>query len=68
MPNAMLCEIVPLASDFPAVAYVPTAGKRSGDYSAYLGLVLTDPLTGFPFPGNIIPPNRLGSIWVWRVP
>jgi hypothetical protein len=37
---------------------VPTLAERSGDFSA-LGTTITDPLTGLPFPGNIIPANRI---------
>ncbi|HXW04129.1 MAG TPA: carboxypeptidase-like regulatory domain-containing protein, partial [Vicinamibacterales bacterium] len=46
---------------------VPTAAMRRGDFSELLGpntffsgtRVIMDPLTGQPFPGNIIPGNRL---------
>jgi outer membrane receptor protein involved in Fe transport len=53
---------------------VPTAQQRSGDFSALLaqGIVIYDPATAFlnkdgrierlPFPGNIIPANRLSPI------
>jgi outer membrane receptor protein involved in Fe transport len=37
---------------------VPTAAARGGDLSAY-GVNIYDPLTGQPFPGNVIPPGRL---------
>jgi hypothetical protein len=46
---------------------VPTAAMRAGDFSELLGpnqffnsaQIIKDPLTGQPFPGNIIPANRL---------
>ena len=46
---------------------VPTEAMRNGDFSQLLGTnpfysspqVIRDPLTGLPFPGNIIPANRL---------
>jgi hypothetical protein len=39
---------------------VPTPAMRNGDFSALLpGRVIRDPLTGQPFPGNIIPPDRI---------
>ena len=39
---------------------VPTAAMRDGDFSALLpGTVIRDPLTGLPFPGNIIPRERI---------
>jgi Carboxypeptidase regulatory-like domain len=39
-------------------ANVPTAAMRNGDFSAST-IILKDPLTGQPFPGNIIPANRI---------
>ena len=46
---------------------VPTEKMRNGDFSELLGSnpfysspqIIRDPLTGLPFPGNIIPANRL---------
>ncbi len=46
---------------------VPTAAMRGGDFSELLGAnkffsspqIIRDPLTGQPFPGNIIPASRL---------
>ncbi len=46
---------------------VPTPAMRRGDFSELLGpnqfystpKTITDPLTGAPFPGNVIPTNRL---------
>jgi hypothetical protein len=48
---------------------VPTAAERNGDFSqtVYPGsspaepVVITDPTTGAPFNGNIIPPDRINS-------
>ncbi len=46
---------------------VPTAAERQGDFSQALnattGLPVTifDPTTGNPFPGNVIPQNRISS-------
>jgi hypothetical protein len=39
-------------------ATVPTAEMRAGDFSG-ASFTVRDPLTGEPFPGNIIPPERL---------
>lgn len=39
----------------------PTAAERRGDFSAG-GTTIVDPLTGQPFPGNVIPDNRLDPI------
>ena len=51
-----------------SVVTVPTEAMRRGDFSELLNpnngfftgaRTIIDPLTGQPFPGNIIPPNRL---------
>ena len=39
-------------------ANVPTAAMRNGDFSATT-IVVNDPLTGEPFPGNVIPADRI---------
>jgi len=39
---------------------VPTQAQRSGDYSG-VATAIKDPTTGNPFPGNIIPANRIDS-------
>ena len=42
---------------------VPTIKQRQGDFSELLpGRVIYDPLTGQPFPGNIIPQSRFSSV------
>jgi hypothetical protein len=53
---------------------VPTAAQRNGDFSALLsqGIIIYDPATAFlnsagrverlPFPGNVIPANRISQI------
>jgi hypothetical protein len=39
---------------------VPSAAMRNGDFSALLpGRVIRDPLTGQPFPNNVIPQDRI---------
>jgi hypothetical protein len=44
---------------------MPTLLERSGDFSQSVGpqgpVTIYDPLTGSPFPGNIIPQNRMNS-------
>src|SRR3954453_17069377 len=51
-------------------ATVPTAKMRAGDFSELLvpnngffntAQIIKDPLTGQPFPGNVIPSNRLSA-------
>lgn len=39
----------------------PTAAMRTGDFSGY-SATITDPNTSAPFPGNIIPPNRIDQV------
>jgi len=60
---------VALETNYTVPAYVPTAAERIGDFTAYAGLTLMDPLTGGPFPGgNTIPANRLDTVFAWRIP
>ena len=40
---------------------LPTVAFKKGDFSK-LGQVITDPTTGQPFPGNIIPSDRISSV------
>ncbi len=42
------------------VENIPTTSMLAGDYSAQ-STILTDPLSGTPFPNNIIPASRIGS-------
>jgi hypothetical protein len=45
------------------VAYPLTSAERTGDFSALLpSQVITDPDTGLPFPGNIIPGNKIDTV------
>jgi len=68
VPNQTFCEdrigLGP-ASTYDTV-YVPSAEERSGRHSAFSGL-LRDPDTGVPFPNGIIPPNRFGGVYAWRI-
>lgn len=48
-----------------ATSTIPTLGMRSGDFSDLLtqnNKAIIDPLTGAPFPGNIIPQDRLDPL------
>lgn len=47
-------------ADRPSDRYstVPSAAMRAGDFSATTS-VIRDPQTGLPFPGNVIPANRI---------
>ncbi|HVO97032.1 MAG TPA: TonB-dependent receptor [Bryobacteraceae bacterium] len=39
---------------------MPTQAQRAGDFSS-LPTPILDPATGVPFPGNMIPPNRIAA-------
>jgi len=39
-------------------AVMPTSAERAGDFS-HSPIVVRDPLTGLPFPGNVIPADRI---------
>ena len=41
---------------------LPHPADRTGDFSNRLDVTVLDPLTGDPFPGNIIPPARLDPV------
>jgi hypothetical protein len=42
----------------PSLQTLPTTLMRSGNFSQ-ISTVIKDPVTGLPFPGNIIPPERI---------
>ncbi|HEY7058958.1 MAG TPA: hypothetical protein VH458_20640, partial [Vicinamibacterales bacterium] len=42
------------------LAHVPTAAERAGDFNQS-AIVVHDPFTGQPFPGNQIPQNRMSA-------
>jgi hypothetical protein len=65
-PNQRFCEPVQLSPNFFAITYVPTAQERNGDFSPFAGLLI-DPLANQPFVNGIIPANRLGDIFAWRI-
>lgn len=52
--------------DFKNSALLPTAAERGGDFSQSIfqgrPVTIIDPLTGQPFPGNIIPAGRISPI------
>lgn len=50
-------------SESVSTAIVLTPAQRSGDFSATSAPII-DPTTGNPFPGNIIPQNRLNPVSV----
>lgn len=45
----------------PIQLLVPTAGQRAGDLSSLTNAPIIDPTTGNPFPGNVIPANRISQ-------
>jgi len=49
--------------EYSGTGIVPDAKMQTGDFSELLpDTVLTDPTTGQPFPGNIIPASRVSSV------
>lgn len=55
-----LRQFLPLQVDR---ASVPTALMRIGNFSELLPTtIIRDPVTGLPFPGNIIPPDRINPV------
>ncbi len=55
-------ERFPLRDETIFNSNVPTLALRKGDFSSLLpGTVIRDPLTGTPFTGNVIPPERLSQ-------
>jgi hypothetical protein len=44
-----------------STAILPTTAERSGDFSG-ISTKIVDPITNQPFPGNIIPASRLGTL------
>ena len=67
--NQQFCSKVMLAPNYTLNAYVPTASERLGDFSADgFGAAFIDPTKNQPFPGGVIPPNELGTVYAWRIP
>jgi outer membrane receptor protein involved in Fe transport len=44
-----------------SISGLPSTAERAGNFSA-LGRTITDPATGQPFPGNVIPTSRISPI------
>ncbi len=49
------------------IGTVPTAAQKTGDFSHYVDaagkvIPIYDPLTGLPFPGNVIPSSRFSAL------
>src|ERR1035437_5058352 len=65
--NQQFCGTVTLAPGYTAVAYVPTAAERAGDFNPFAGLLLDPLANNTPFPGGIIPASRLPSPMAWRI-
>jgi hypothetical protein len=55
-----------IVTNTTSVQDTPTEAMRAGDFSQLLNLpkpiVVVDPLTGSPFPGNTVPSNRLNPV------
>ncbi len=66
VPNQKYCDQVQLAQGLFVNAYVPTQAERTGDFSAFEGL-LVHPDTRESFPGGKMPQPTGGSLWAWRI-
>src|SRR5439155_2743469 len=44
-----------------ALTRVPSARQRAGDFSEF-SVTIVDPASGVPFPGNVIPANRIDPV------
>ncbi|HEY3739214.1 MAG TPA: carboxypeptidase regulatory-like domain-containing protein, partial [Bryobacteraceae bacterium] len=53
-------EMLRIRNETQAIALVPTAAQRAGNFSGS-GTAPIDPLTKLPFPGAIIPANRISQ-------
>ena len=51
----------------PSIAFVPTDQERTGDFSD-IPIVLKDPATGQPFPGNQIPVSGPAQFFLQHIP
>jgi len=49
-----------VSGSFGGTAFVPPAAYRTGNFSG-AGVTIFDPVTGQPFPGNVIPAGRIQS-------
>jgi uncharacterized protein (TIGR03437 family) len=74
-PNQEYCGLVTLADGYDVTAYVPTAAEKSGNFSAFSGL-LVDPHTNSPFPHGVFPngviptfylPPAMPNVFAWRI-
>ncbi len=66
--NELYCDSsVQLApGQYYTSVYVPSAAERSGNFSAFAGL-LVNPANNQPYPGGMIPSNQLGQIFAFRI-
>ena len=64
--NQQFCDFVQLVPGAQALAYVPSAAERTGDFSAFAGLLI-DPTTGTPVSDGVLSPQT-STFWAWRVP
>jgi hypothetical protein len=75
--SQQVCSPLQLAPGVYCNAYIPTTGERSGDFSAFAGLLLDpDPTkNNQPFPGGIVDPSRFDPgntadkfpLYPWRI-
>ncbi len=66
-PNQMFCGTVQLSPGIPVAAYVPTAAERTGNFSAFAGLLVDPSNSGSLFSGGVIPSSRIPGTLAWRI-
>jgi hypothetical protein len=72
LPNALgsegFCEEpIQLAPGYYAYAAVPYVAERQGDFGS-IPTQLTNPVTGTPYPGNMVPPpTSAPGPWLWLI-
>lgn len=55
-------EWTPQTTSSPSIQNVPDLRERAGDFSNVRGLVLRDPVTRQPVPGNLIPQSQIDPV------
>ena len=67
--DQQFCERVQICPGVYADAYVPTAAERTGAFAAFADQLIDPGLVPQPqpFPGGVIPVNRLDAIFAWRI-
>jgi hypothetical protein len=63
-PNQGFCETPIAAPGYYVNLAIPTPAERAGNFSSFSTPII-NPVTGQPFPGNIIPASIAPTVWAW---